>query len=88
MARYEFEKKFQSKSERPTSSTELNFAGKLVPELKLDSVNKFVNENSHSRGVSTLFEPDAEKSEYDITPNKKLRTASFGGADRRQELYL
>ncbi|CAG9311283.1 unnamed protein product [Blepharisma stoltei] len=86
-------------SERPTACTDWNSekGGKLIPELKLDSIvsSKLEKEpakiSSHARSVSTLFEPDAEKSDCDLsnlTPQKKFRAASFGGTDRRPELYL
>eukprot|EP00358_Blepharisma_japonicum_P002914 CAMPEP_0202950750 /NCGR_PEP_ID=MMETSP1395-20130829/25284_1 /ASSEMBLY_ACC=CAM_ASM_000871 /TAXON_ID=5961 /ORGANISM="Blepharisma japonicum, Strain Stock R1072" /LENGTH=258 /DNA_ID=CAMNT_0049656011 /DNA_START=90 /DNA_END=866 /DNA_ORIENTATION=+ len=48
--------------------------------------------HDHSRSASSVFEPDAEKTESDIRlssiPDKdKVRTVSFGNAEKKTELY-
>lgn len=67
--------------DRHTSLTEISFENSPKKPCKV---------TSHMRSISTIFEPDAEKSDCEIpgSAQKKVRTCSFGVCDKRPELYL
>lgn len=96
---------FENITLSPLSSKNSSFIGtptKEIAKLKeIEEMNNRLRENvkssveairiiTHSRSVSSVFEPDAEKTESDIRLSSvpdKARTVSFGGSDKKGELY-